>query len=184
MKKQLVIILVICAFGLVSYSQNKTVSSTCRKPILQAGNPAVFVTFLRMETIRPRNQWDNPNNLFFKLTNNTCWPIYLDMSGVADSRYGDASLYYLIENRKTGQRQAGALDCHVCSINEIGSGKSIIFSLPRRDADRDARMRLRYEFKWERDEPHGDYESSNTMHTVSYSFYGLPDSVLPKTQTR
>lgn len=191
MKKQISIILVICAFGLVSYGQNrslgasgKTVISTCRKPILQAGKPAVFVTFLRMETIKPSDPSDDQNNLFFKLTNNTCWPIYLDMSGVADRRYGDASLYYLIEDKKSGRNLSGRLYCHVCSFNAIRSGKSMVFSMPLREATRESLMKVRYEFKWETDQIIGDYESSNTIHTVAYYFSGLPDSVLPKADHR
>lgn len=102
------------------------------------------------------------------------------MSGTDDKRYGEIRLYYLIEDKKTGQEQTGTLYCHVCSVNAIGMGKSITFSIPLRDTGPGARMRIRYEFKWEYDEMIGDFESSNTIHTVAYYFSGLPDSVLAK----
>ena len=188
MKKQFMIILILLASVQISYGQQgtskkgqKSVRYSCRKPILHPKKPAIFITFLRKEVIKSNDRLEDSNLLFFKLNNNTCWPIVLDMSGVLDNRFGDARLYYLIENRNRDREPIGSLFCHVCSVNSIGSGRSIVFSVPLRYADREATMRVRYKFKWEDAAMIGDYESSNTMHTVAYSFIGLPETVLPKT---
>lgn len=188
MKKSLILVLVLLASVLISYGQQKTVkrgqahvSVPCRKPLLQAKRPAVFLTFLRMQTIKSSDPSADPHNLFFKLTNNTCWSIVLHMSGVEDARWGDAGLFYVIANNETGEAQNGSRYCHVCSFNPMGSGRSLVFSVPFRHADRESSLNIQYEFKWESDEKIGLYESSNTFHTVAYDFSGLPESVLPKT---
>jgi hypothetical protein len=149
------------------------------KGLVDSTKPAVFITFLRRERIEPVDKNDDHENLFFKLINNSCWPIWLRMSGVSNKRYGDASLYYAIEDRNSGELLSGSLGCHVCSVNPINSGKHIVFSIPLREASRDTIMRLSYEFDWERN-VFGDYENSNTLHTVSFYFNGLSESVLPK----
>lgn len=95
------------------------------------------------------------------------------MSGVSDKRHGDASLYYLIENRKSGEQISGRLYCHVCSTNPVGPGKHVTFSIPFREAAQNARMRIEYEFNWERES-----SDHNTEHTVSYYFSSLPQTVL------
>ncbi len=46
--------------------------------------------------------------LFFKITNNTRWKIWLDMSGAGGKEFGQASLYYAIEDPKTDQNISGA----------------------------------------------------------------------------
>ena len=185
MKRHFLIFLILCIFAIAASAQKRSSVAAQRrakgcatKILVDPNKPMAFLTFVRRERIEPSDRTDDPNNLFFKLTNNTCWPIWLDMSGTSDERYGQASLYFSIEDKASGKRQSGSMYCHVCSNNPLGSGRSIIFSIPLRDADRGALMRLRFEFKWEL--MVGDYESSNSLHTVAYYFSGLPESVLPK----
>src|SRR6186997_1710630 len=109
---------------------------------------AAFLTFIRRTQFQP--SISESDRLFFRLTNNTCWPIWLDMSGTGEPRYGDIRLYYLIEDKGSGSKIAGKLYCHVCSTNPVGSGKSITFSIPYEQADRGALMRIRFEFEWDR----------------------------------
>ena len=188
MKSQLAIALFCCALTVtvvaqkrVFVSTTKKSASTCtsKKRLVNITRPAAYLTFLRHERIDPEDKSDDAEFLFFKLTNNSCWSIWLDESGVASKRFGDSSLYYVIENEKTGEKLSGSIYCHVCSHNLLRSGRSIMFSIPLKEASRDALMRISYEFDWEQN-TFGDFENSNTQHTVTYYFSGLPESVLPK----
>lgn len=144
--------------------------------LVDADKPMVLLSFVRRATVKSNDGDGDSNRLFFKLTNNFCAAIWLDMSGEVKG-WGDASLYYLIEDRHSGQRVSGTLYCHVCSNNPLAPGQSITFSIPFREADRGAVMRVAYEFEFDRE---GSYESSNSLHTVAYYFTGLSESVLPK----
>ncbi len=145
-----------------------------QKLIDQKRSP-VYLTFVRREAIKIGDKYADGDYLFFTLTNNSCWPVWLNMSGVANERHGDASLYYAIENKESSDRISGSLYCHVCSTNPIGPGRKLTFSIPFEQASQNARMRIAYEFDWER-EIHDD----DTEHTVSFYFSSLPDAVLPK----
>lgn len=186
MKRLVFGFLFIFCLVIVSYSQarplvsvtSKNGKTPCRKneKLVDADLPMVFLSFVRRETVKDEEQGEGSDRLFFKLTNNFCLPIWLDTSG-APKGWGEASLYYAIEDKGSGRRVSGTLHCHHCSNNQLGPGKSITFSIPFRDADRGAVMRAAFEFEFDR---FGGYESSDTLHTVAYYFSGLPESVLPK----
>jgi hypothetical protein len=147
--------------------------------LVDANKPAVYLSFLRITRIESDDPSDDPNYLFFRLTNNSRWPIWLQMSGVSKKEYGEASLYYAIEDRKSGDVRIGSTQCHVCSVNPLKPGSSIVFSLPLKYASRDTRMRIAYSFDWERDnESEG---GSDSEHSVVFYFRHLPSSVLPTT---
>lgn len=187
MKELFFTLLVLVCLAIVGYSQvrsskpagpSKDPISSCRKnsSLVDADRPMVFISFVRRETVQVGNKSGDSDRLFFKLTNNFCSPILLDMSGEVRG-WGDAILYYVIEDGHSGQRVSGRLRCHVCSGNSLFPGRSIVFSIPFRDADRGAVMRIAYEFEFDR---YGSYESSNSLHTVAYYFSGLSESVLPR----
>jgi hypothetical protein len=147
--------------------------------LVAPSKPAVLLSFLRLTKIEPDDPTDDPNNLFFRLTNNSRWPIWLQMSGVSKKDYGEASLYYAIEDKETGSVRSGTTQCHVCSVNPLMPGDSIIFSLPLGYASHDTRMRIAYSFDWERDnESEG---GSYSEHSVVFYFSHLPPSILPTT---
>jgi hypothetical protein len=86
--------------------------------------------------------------------------------------------HYPIENKEDGKIQIDSR-CHVCSVNPVGSGRSVIFSIPADYASQDTRMRIEYSFAWERDnEMEG---GSYSTHSVLFYFGYLPKSVLPTT---
>lgn len=175
--KLLLTIVIACSFVTEAYAQR---SKTRRSgALVVASKPAVFLTFLRLTNIKPDDPANDPNYLFFRLTNNSRWPIWLQMSGVSKKEYGDASLYYAIEDKETGAVRIGSTQCHVCSVNPLRAGDSIVFSIPLGDAGRDARMRIEYSFAWERD---NEIESgSYSEHSVVFYFSYLPSSVFPTT---
>lgn len=185
MKRQsiLFLILLMCTISVLGQKRTAKTSVNARKSspqwyLIKRDRPAVFLKFTRSQRLESSDSTSNPDNLFFKLTNNTRWPIWLEMSGYADERYGDASLYYVVQDYKSGENRSGSLRCHVCSTNQLGPGKSIEFSIPLNDAARDATMRIAYNFSWE--DRFGSFEGSDTTHTVDYYFRSLPELVLPK----
>lgn len=152
---------------------------TGNRKLIDPKKGATYLTFLRRETIGPKPKGDDPDRLFFTFTNNSCWPVWLQMSGVADERHGDASLYYAVENKGSGDSISGRLYCHVCSINPISPGKHIAFSILFEEASRDSKMRILYTFDWER-----NAFDSTTENTVLYYFSNLPETILPKVSSQ
>jgi len=99
------------------------------------------------------------------------------MSGVPKA-YGDAGLFYTIESKDDGKVGIDSR-CHVCSVNPIGSGRSVVFSIPADYVSQDTRLRIEYSFAWERDnEMEG---GSYSKHSVLFYFSYLPKSALPAT---
>ncbi len=99
------------------------------------------------------------------------------MSGTEDERFGEAHLYAASQDVETGEILHGSTSCHVCSVNPLGPGKTITFSVPFEYARRRSVMRIAYDFNWERD---AGAQSSDVLHTVNFYFSGLPESILPK----
>jgi hypothetical protein len=143
--------------------------------LVDESKPAVFVSFLRLTDLAPLQTGYGRAHLLFRITNNTRWPIVLDMSGVPTKQYGDASLYYLIADARDGKMRIKNL-CHVCSFNDVGSGRSLTFVIPRDYASRDSVIQIAYSFAWERHRENG--LGSVSTHAVEYYFNNLPKSVL------
>ena len=144
-------------------------------PLVDSDKPGVFISFLRSAEVVPPETPEGPKEyLWFGITNNTRWPIWLDMSEVPKA-YGDAELYDIVEDNKTGKMIIDSR-CHVCSTNQLGAGRSLTFSLPRDHASTDARLSIEYSFYWEhaRTSSGGSYST----HSVKFYFSYLPKSVL------
>lgn len=158
-------------------SAKSKVDSKCAgdNKLIDPKRSSVNLTFLKHETIEPADKSEESEYLFFTVTNNSCWPLWLQMSDVSAKRRGDAHLYYLIEDLKSGEKISGRLHCHVCSTNPVSPGNHVSFSIPLGQAAQNARMRIAYEFDRERDASEND-----TEHTVSYYFSSLPQIVLRK----
>ena len=145
--------------------------------LVNGNKPAVYISLLRSGEIEPLETGVGNRYLWLRITNNSRWAIWLDMSGVPKA-YGDAGLFYTIENKDDGKIRIDSR-CHACSVNPVGSGRSVVFSIPADYASQDARMRMEYSFAWERDnEPVG---GSYSTHSVLFYFSYLPKSALPAT---
>ncbi len=168
---------VVIACGLATVVPAQRQKSRRAGNLVDANKPAVFISFLRSGEIEPLETGVSNRYLWFRITNNSRWAIWLEMSGVP-KEYGDAGLFYTIENKDDGKLQIDSR-CHVCSVNPVGSGRSVVFSIPADYASQGARMRLEYSFAWERDnEMEG---GSYSRHSVLFYFSYLPKSVLPTT---
>lgn len=173
----------------VSYAlgQNRTASKLISKrnaacgsgrQLLDKQNPVVYLDFVKKERIETDSRrGSDADYLFFTFTNNSCWAIWLDMSGVEDKRFGDASLYEEVQDIESGEILHGTLRCHVCSFNPVGPGRKLTFSVPLEYASRTSVLKVAFTFGWEKD---AGVDSSHVLHTVNFYFKNLPATVLPK----
>ncbi|HET6892067.1 MAG TPA: hypothetical protein VFH31_13270 [Pyrinomonadaceae bacterium] len=168
-------IVIVCSLATVVPAQRQ--KSRRARHLVDANKPAVFISFIRSGEIEPLETGVSNRYLWFRITNNSRWAIWLEMKGVPKG-YGDAGLFYTIESKDDGKIQIDS-QCHVCSVNPVGNGRSVVFSIPADYASQSARMRIEYSFAWERDnEMEG---GSYSTHSVFFYFSYLPKSVLPTT---
>jgi hypothetical protein len=175
MRKSLLIIIVMCSLvtGVSAHRQKRHRAGA----LVNASKPAVYISFLRTAGLEPLRTGYGRKHLLFRITNNSRWAIWLEMGGVP-KEYGDANLFYTIEEEKKGEIQIDSR-CHVCSVNPVGAGRSVVFSIPADYATQDTRLRIEYSFAWERgNEAEG---GSYSEHSVVFYFSHLPKSVLPAT---
>ena len=170
MKIVLTLIIITTAFG-NTVGQRKARHSS---PLLNAKKPGVYISFLRVGKIEPLETGVSDKYLWFRITNNTRWAIWLQMSGVPKA-YGDASLYFTIVESKGGKIRIDSR-CHVCSVNPVGPGRSVVFSIPGDYVTLDTFLRLNYSFAWERDNENED--GSSSTHAVEFDFHHLPKTAL------
>ena len=143
-------------------------------PLVDSSKPAVFISFLRTGQVEPLETGVGKNYLWFRITNNTRWSIWLEMSGVP-KEYGDAGLYYTIEDKENNEVRIDSR-CHVCSVNPLRAGRSITFSIPGDYAGANFRLRIEYAFQWERDTE--TLDGSYSTHSVEFYFSHLSKTAL------
>jgi hypothetical protein len=166
--------MIACSFVTVAPAQRQR--NRRAVALVDTSKPVVFISYLRSADLEPLRTGYGRRHLLFRITNNSRWAIRLNMSGVPKAAYGDAGLFYTIENKEDGKIQIDSR-CHVCSVNPVGAGRSVVFSIPADYASRDARMRIEYSFAWERD---NEIEGgSYSRHSVLFYFSYLSNSVLP-----
>jgi hypothetical protein len=165
----------ITIFGLVAVPIAQPQKNVKRGALVDKRRPAVFISYLRSADLEPLKTGYGRRHLLFKITNNTQWPVWLEMNGVPNE-YGDAGLFYTIESRDDGKVEIDSR-CHVCSVNPLSSGRSVVFSIPADYVRKDARLRIAYSFAWERDNE--AIGGSHSTHSVEFYFSYLPESVLP-----
>jgi hypothetical protein len=175
MRKSLLSIAIVCSLATGTLAQGQKNRST--GALVNPNKPAAIISFLRVADLEPLRTGYGRKHLLFRITNNTRWAIWLEMNGVP-KEYGDAGLFYTIENKDKGEIQIDSR-CHVCSVNPVGAGRSVVFSIPADYASQDTHLRITYSFAWERDnETEG---GSYSTHSVVFYFSSLPKSVLPTT---
>ena len=180
------LILIVVAFVVTGIGQKRDASNraprpktTCRsgQVLVDRDNPVAFLTFVKKERIETETRrGSSADYLFFTLTNNYCGPIWIEMSG-EDKRLGDASLYVEVQDIQSGKILHGALECHHCSINPLGPGRALTFSVPLEYAGQSSVMKIAFDFGWERD---AMVDGVGVQHTVGFYFKNLPETVLPR----
>lgn len=95
------------------------------------------------------------------------------MGGVAEKAFGEARLFYdILSAFEKIDRSVG---CHVCSYNILGSGKSLLFSVPKTDLVGSYAIRIQYSYSWK-----DGLDSDEPSHFVYFYSRDLPDAVRPK----
>jgi hypothetical protein len=171
MRKLFSIIGIVCCLVAVAPAQRQQRRDA--QALVHRNKPAVFISFLRTIELEPLRTGYGRKQLLFRITNNTRWPIWFDMSGVPTKEYGDAALFYTIEG-KDGKVQDYER-CHVCSMNPVGSGRSLVFSIPADYISRDTLLRIAYSFGWDQK---NETAGSRSTHSVEFYFNSLPNSIL------
>lgn len=174
--KCLLLILATCLTATTGISQHQPKART--SILIDKKRPAVYLTYIRRVQFDTGDK-DDSRFLVFKVTNNTRWNIWFDMSGGWDSMkkvgLDPISLYYAVDDPDKGKVLSGKTSCHVCSVNPLPPGSSILFPVALGDVTADARMRLEYTFEWERD---SNLVDSSSAHYVQFYFNGLPEPIL------
>jgi hypothetical protein len=176
--KHLLLVLAVFLTATFAISQQRPKARTSL--LIDKSRSAVYLTFVRPVQFDTGDKTES-SYLIFKVTNNTRWNIWFDMSGGWESmkKVGlvPISLYYAVEDPDKGTVLSGSTSCHVCSVNPLPPGKSIFFPVSESDVIADGRMRLEYDFEWERE---SNLVDSSSAHYVQYYFSNLPQAILSK----
>ena len=171
MKILLFVSMLLPFFSLPTCAQGSRQTFASKRPpvLIDKKKPSVYITFVRFSLVRIKSEGDR-SLIWLKLRNNTRWPISLEMSGGRTEDPNEASLYYqtldkndeVIENR----------GCHVCSVNNVGPNRYILFAVPSDSLPKDSRLRIRFSYGWESFE--NQLLDQEPEHFVSFSFSEVP----------
>jgi hypothetical protein len=113
---------------------------------IREDKPTVYIEFDHSGNREPLFASESNKGIWLRLHNNTKWPIVLDMHGVPSAVYGDASLIYdVLANRQVIIEGS----CHACSFNSLGSGRSLLFSIPTEYLSKGHALRIKFSYGWE-----------------------------------
>jgi hypothetical protein len=108
--------------------------------------PSVYLTFERAGQVKVTEPSEERARVWLRFRNNTRWTIMLNMSGVPSEEYGDAGVFFdVISDGNLVSRE----ECHVCTLNGVGPGKSLVFSVSRGDLSEGRSIRVRFSYSWE-----------------------------------
>jgi hypothetical protein len=138
---------VVLLVSLVSLHAQHTASRVGQKDVhLKKGRLSVYLTLERVGQLQSPDPGDDKARVWLRFHNNTRWPIRLDMGGVPSAEYGDAELFFDgLQNGEVIFRNR----CHSCTTNMLGSGGSLIFSVPHADLGKGRAIRVRFSYGWE-----------------------------------
>ena len=108
--------------------------------------PSVYMEFVRDGHRDPLYNGESDSGVWLRLHNNTKWSIVLQMNGYPSEDYGDAAVIYDVLSE--GQTKIDGR-CHVCSVNPLGSGRSLVFSVPAEHLSKRGGVRVKFSYDWE-----------------------------------
>jgi len=165
-------LLLMLGLSLIVPAQTRSTRSS-RSVRLSKKHPSVYITFVREAKIASVKTGEIQQTVWLRLHNNTRWPIWLDASGVPEE-YGDAALYFAVDNVVSGEKLFGSTRCHVCSSAPLSPGKSIIFSLPQEYLKNDQRIRIGFRYDWENSDD--AFAGREVEHSIFFSGSKLTDN--------
>lgn len=131
--------------GVNSQAQRRSIAST-RNPRISKVHPSVYITLEREGKIASASTGEMQKTVWLRLRNNTRWPIVLRMNGVPSKDYGDAFLFRAV---LSGGKLIAEERCHVCSFNQLGPGRSLVFTVPSEDLAEGYSIRVQFRYAWE-----------------------------------
>jgi hypothetical protein len=128
------------------HGQQRMSTSLQKDVRIERNKPSVYITFERVGELKSPDPGDEKERVWLRLHNNTRWPLVLQMSATPSAEYGDAGLFY--ENL-SGDEVVFRIQCHVCTLNTLRSGKSLLFSIPRSQLTKERTLRVKFSYAWE-----------------------------------
>ncbi len=151
MKKNSIVIivaLVVLILGTDVLGQNRKRPEVSQLAYIQKNRPTIYLTFERSGMVKEGLNNKKSERIWLRLNNNSRWGVRIEASG-GNKALEDARLYYdMIDVKENLIVQHG---CHVCSIVILGSGKSILFSVPSEDFSEESALRIKFSYAWEND---------------------------------
>jgi|GEM_PF-7049279 hypothetical protein len=111
---------------------------------LKKDTPGVYLTAERVD--KDSGGQNKPKRIWFRLRNNTLWGIRVEASG-GNSLIEDARMFYDVLDKKENILLKRL--CHVCSHTVVGTGKTILFTVPFADTDGSSFLRVNFSYEWE-----------------------------------
>jgi hypothetical protein len=164
--KLLASIFLICVFIISTSAQHRKLQIRQFDPRISKHNPTVYISFVRTGKADPVLNGESDQRVWLRLNNNTRWAIWIDANGVPSKLYGDAARSYAVED-KNWSHLYGSTMCHVCSRIPLPAGRSLTFSVPREDLEKDQRIHVTFSYDWEE---HSEDSASEVEHSIF--FYG------------
>ncbi|MGH9941343.1 MAG: hypothetical protein ACRD9R_03170 [Pyrinomonadaceae bacterium] len=157
-------------FGYIQ-SQNKKMRQAGSVRLVK-DKPSVFITFERNGKRKPLEAGESDKGIWLRLHNNTRWGISFCGFGVSEE-YGEVGIYYDVEEvpfEKSGgsyslpseketldkkekpELPTGYGSAHLCAVNRLPPGKSIMFSIPREHLAENLAIKVAFNYGWEESE--------------------------------
>jgi hypothetical protein len=137
--------------AMMAASQKKSAPPSMR---IEKDKPTVYISFVRVAKREPLHEGESKEGVWLKLHNNTRWTLVHAAFGV-EPKWGEVGLFYDVELAKRRNRSdlselpLGYDRGDVSSTNNLPSGKSILFSVPREHLAKNLRLRICYNYSWE-----------------------------------
>src|SRR6185437_15251387 len=119
-KKLIAVLVVLLSIQSASLAQ-KNLRYPRRNVYVKPTMSGVYITLDRVGQVNSPEPHHDKERVWLRLHNNYRWAIRLEMRGVPTPEYGDAELFYdeFLNDELLFRNQ-----CHVCTSNMLGSGKS------------------------------------------------------------
>jgi hypothetical protein len=138
--------------------------------------PSVYLSVVKIGKTESLDSKEEETYIWFKVHNNTGWPIWMHTSGVP-KEYGDVYLYYVIEDYEKGERVIDNRP-HSSSYRLLQPGRNWIFVAPLSYFKDKCQIRIDFSFDWENKDD--VFAGREAEHSVCFLASQLPKSSASK----
>lgn len=164
------------AFSILVNAQTR--ETTSKDVRLLKNKPNVFVSFEREGKWNPVKKWESNRRVWLRFHNNSKWQIGTCMWDVP-KEYGDKDIVYNVERYKKGGSDEIPLTSgqeNSCPIMFIGSGKSVLFSVPIEQLSDGMAIKIQFRYEWET-EPDGFTSELEPKHYAYFYSSDIPQKI-------